>query len=72
MALIDVDRAAAGDRILELLGLEPGERVLAIDGEPAALEDVPAIWRDARPGEFLDLLVSWSDRLRRVLVLVHR
>lgn len=73
VAVVDVARASVGAQVLELLGLAPGERVIAIDDRPGALEDVLAAWRAAAPGEFLDLAVAGpAGAVRRVLVLVHR
>ena len=73
LAVVDVDRAAAGDHVLDLLGLAPGERVVAIDDRPGTTEDVATAWRAAAPGRFLDLDVAGpGGAFRRVLVLVHR
>ncbi|MEZ4403740.1 MAG: hypothetical protein R3B06_27195 [Kofleriaceae bacterium] len=72
-AIVDVSRQAAGDRVLALLGLGPGERVTAIGDAPATLEDVPAAWRALASGSYLDLTVAGpGGAARRVLVLAHR
>lgn len=72
VVVVDVARAAAGDHVLDLLGLAPGERVIAIDDRPASTEDVAAAWRLAAPGDYLDLAVaSPGGAVRRLLILAH-
>lgn len=73
VVVVDVGRAAAGDHLLDMLGLVPGERVTAIADRPAATEDVAAAWRLTAAGDYLDLTVAGPrGASRRVLVLAHR
>jgi|GEM_PF-1460396 len=69
--VIDVSRHAAGDRVVELIGLARGERVIAIDDRPATSDEVVDAWRLTAPGQFLDLTVAGVSTPRRVLLLVH-
>lgn len=75
--IVDVSRAALeayGGSVIPLLGLRPGERIVAVDGQLAgrAVEDpVARAWAAAAPGEFLDLAVSSGRLTRRILVLVE-
>lgn len=70
--IVDVSKHLAGDRIYDLLGLAPGERVIEIDARAAGTEEVVAAWRELAAGQFLDLTVAEpSGALHRVLLLAH-
>src|SRR5262245_20102206 len=71
--VVDISRSAFARShapVASLLGLEPMDPIVAIDG--ARVEDsmaaVEAAWAVAPPGEYLDLETASG---RRVLVLVH-
>jgi hypothetical protein len=70
-AVVDVSRERAGNDVLPVLGLQPGERVLAVDGMPGDARLLIASWFDAEPGDFMDLAVRGPAGERRILVLVH-
>lgn len=70
--VIDVSRAHAGADPMPLLGLSPGERVIAIDGVTTDGARLAGRWDQAFPGEYLDLGVRGvAGDERRILVLVH-
>lgn len=70
--VVDVSRARAGADLMPLLGLAPGEGVVAVDGAPADGVALAAHWRHSVPGAYLDVGVrSPRGDERRILVLVH-
>lgn len=70
--IVDVSQRAAGDSVVDVLGLADGERVIAIGDVAARTDQVVDAWRRSAPGGYLDLTVEGGGAVRRVLVLVHR
>lgn len=71
-AVVDVARAHAGADPMPLLGLHPGERVIAVDGVAADSVGLVGRWNQAFPGEYVDVGVRDGAGVeRRILVLVH-
>ena len=71
-AIVDVSLSRAGGDVMPLLGLAPGERVVALDGVRADTLALAAQWERATASSYLDVAVRTpAGGERRILVLVH-
>lgn len=72
LSVVDVSRQRSRDELLPLLGLMPGERIVAIGGIKATSTDVMNRWQFTTAGSYLDLAVRGDDgEHRRILVIAH-